>query len=64
MHAPPIRRPRAGKCTHTDAPTFSLAGMRTDRCRLCGKVSITYVETARTGVLFWIPRDGYAPGAR
>lgn len=59
LATPKISRRRRGGCTHTDAPSFSVAGMRADRCRRCGKVSISYVETARTGVLFWIPRDGF-----
>jgi hypothetical protein len=46
-------------CEHPSTEEDSMAaGLRRTRCIECGHVSIAFVETARTGVLFAIPRDG------
>ena len=44
-------------CDHPSTEEDSVAGLRRTRCTDCGHVSIAFVETARTGVLFAIPRD-------
>lgn len=46
------------ECEHRTTISDSSAGLRRERCTECGHVSIAFLETARTGVLFAIPRDG------
>jgi Flp pilus assembly pilin Flp len=47
-----------GECDHATTEAVSWAGLQRERCTECGNVSISFLETARTGVLFAIPRDG------
>lgn len=53
MLASPVRRTK--KCPHTEVSNYSVAGMNAQRCHDCGKLTITFVETACVG--FWTPDD-------
>lgn len=52
------RQEQTSECEHASTELTSWAGLRRERCTECGNVSISFLETARTGVLFAIPRDG------